>query len=64
MANIVDDSRIGFKNPQRGRVYSPDGIAPALNTVGGGGLEPKIILYTDDTGANDHMHRERRFDIV
>lgn len=33
--NIVDDSNIGFKNPQRGRVYDIRGISPALNTCGG-----------------------------
>ena len=31
------------KNHQQDRVYSPDGICPALNTVGGGNLEPKIV---------------------
>ena len=47
MANIVDDTNIGFKNPQRGRIYSIQGISPALNTCGGGGLEPKIVEMTD-----------------
>lgn len=42
--NIVDDSDINFKNPQRGIVYNPKGIAPTLNTVGGGELEPKIAV--------------------
>ena len=32
--NLVTDEK-NFTNPQRGRVYSPDGIAPALNTCGG-----------------------------
>lgn len=32
------------KNHQQDRVYDPDGIAPCLNTVGGGNLEPKIVL--------------------
>ena len=32
-----------WNSPQRGRVYSIYGICPTLNTVGGGGLEPKII---------------------
>lgn len=31
-------------NPNQGRVYSPDGIAPCLNTVGGGNLEPMIFI--------------------
>lgn len=43
LGNIVDDADIGFKNPQRGRIYSADGISPCLNTCGGGNLEPKIL---------------------
>ncbi len=31
------------KNHQQDRVYLPEGICPALNTVGGGNLEPKIV---------------------
>lgn len=31
------------KNHQQDRVYSPEGISPALNTVGEGNLEPKIV---------------------
>lgn len=31
-------------NPNQGRVYSPDGIAPTLNCMGGGNLEPRIII--------------------
>lgn len=46
VGNIVDDSNIGFKNPQRGRVYSPNGVSPALNCQGGGGRETKIIEPT------------------
>ena len=30
-------------NPQRGRVYEPQGIAPALNTMQGGNLQPFVI---------------------
>lgn len=41
IGNIVNTGN--WDNPQRGRIYSADGICPALNTVGGGGLEPKII---------------------
>lgn len=41
VGNIVDTGN--WKNPQRGRIYSPEGCSPALNTVGGGGLEPKIL---------------------
>ena len=41
IGNIIDTASFGG-NPQRGRVYSIDGLSPCLNTVGGGGLEPKI----------------------
>lgn len=43
IGNIVDDTNIGFKNPQRGRVYSADGLSPCLNCCEGGGLEPKVV---------------------
>lgn len=43
VGNIVDDTNIGFKNPQRGRIYSDEGLAPCLNCCEGGGLEPKIV---------------------
>ena len=42
VGNLVDKSN--YENPQRGRVYSPHGISPALNTCQGGGLEPKIMV--------------------
>jgi len=41
VTNIVEKK--GWDNPQRGRIYSTEGLSPALNTVGGGGLEVKII---------------------
>lgn len=44
VGNIVDDSAIGFKNPQRGRVYSSDGLSPAIYCFQGGNLQPKIIV--------------------
>ena len=47
IGNIVDDTNIGFKNPQRGRIYSADGVSPALNTKPGGGLEPKIMCHSN-----------------
>ena len=43
VGDIVDDTNIGFKNPHRGRIYSADGLSPALNCCKGGGLEPKIV---------------------
>lgn len=50
-SNFVDVKQVGniiqggnFDNPQRGRVYDPDGLSPCLSTCGEGNLEPKIIL--------------------
>lgn len=44
VANIAN-SKGGFDNPQRGRVYDVEGIAPTIVTVTGGGLEPKILQH-------------------
>ena len=41
-----------FKNPQIGRIYSSDGISPTLNTCGGGGREPKIIVKDKQYGSS------------
>ena len=43
VGNLIPNAGRKFTNPQRGRVYDPDGLAPTLNTMQGGGLEPKII---------------------
>lgn len=49
ICNVVDDSNRGFKNPQRGRVYSTEGLAPTMqNWSGGGNLQPKIIEYMEE----------------
>lgn len=42
IGNIIETNSFGG-NPQRGRIYSPSGCCPALNTCQGGGLEPKIL---------------------
>lgn len=47
VGNIVSTGN--WNSPQRGRIYSPNGCAPALNTCGGGGLEPKIVTYEQDS---------------
>lgn len=48
LGNIVNSGK--WNNPQRGRIDSPSGISPALNTVGGGGLEPKILEQLGGAG--------------
>lgn len=42
LGNLIKNSN--FKNPQRGRIYSINGIAPSINTCQGGQLEPKILV--------------------
>lgn len=42
--NIVLNKETFNGNPQRGRIYSTEGISPCLNTCSGGGLEPKIAM--------------------
>ena len=42
IGNIVTTESFGG-NPQVGRIYSVDGISPTLNTMQGGGREPKIL---------------------
>ena len=43
IGNIIGGTSFGG-NPQRGRVYDIEGISPTLNTMQGGGLEPKIFI--------------------
>ena len=42
VGNVINTGN--FDNPQRGRIYSTNGCSPALNTVSGGGLEPKVVV--------------------
>jgi len=43
IGNISDSNSFGG-NPQTGRVYSDDGLSPTLNTMQGGGREPKVLV--------------------
>lgn len=46
VGNISDSNSFGG-NPQTGRVYSDDGLSPTLNTMQGGGREPKVMVIDD-----------------
>lgn len=50
--NILKTDSFGG-NPQRGRVYSPDGVSPTVNCVGGGGHEPKVLTNFIDLSAKN-----------
>lgn len=43
---IIQTKKLKAKrdNPNRYRVYDPKGIAPCLNTMGGGGQQPMIEI--------------------
>lgn len=43
VGNIYPDTD-KFKNRTVGRVYDTEGIAPTINTCGGGGREPKVVV--------------------
>ena len=43
IGNVIGGTSFGG-NPQTGRVYDIDGISPTLNTMQGGGREPKIAI--------------------
>lgn len=43
----ISECKGNWKNPQVGRIYSPNGCSPTLNTCSGGSHEPKIIQGID-----------------
>jgi hypothetical protein len=43
VCNLIGDREGKFANPQRGRIDSPAGLAPAVDTAQGGNREAKII---------------------
>ena len=49
----IRNSTEKFVNPQTGRVYSVDGIAPTVNTCQGGGREPKVLVRIDNETNTD-----------
>lgn len=60
IGNLIDTESFG-SNPQRGRVYRIDGISPCLNTMGGGGLEPKIAIPVLTPDRLEKRQNGRRF---
>lgn len=53
IGNILEEK--GFSNPQRGRIYSTDGISPTITTMAGGDLEPKIAQMSSGLEHNNHI---------
>ena len=47
VGNLLNTTSFGG-NPQRGRIYSADGVAPTLTCSAGGGSQPKVIEKQSD----------------
>jgi len=47
---ILSDAKYSKMHDISRRVYDTQGIAPTIHCVGGGNLEPKIVVY--DTPSN------------
>lgn len=47
VGNIRRNEKIAWDNPQSGRVYDPETVAPTLSTVSGGNLEPYISIMNN-----------------
>src|SRR5699024_4678819 len=45
----IDQHKRKRNNPQTGRIYGKGGMCPALSTMQGGGLEPKIAEEQEPT---------------
>lgn len=60
IGNLIDTDSFGG-NPQVGRVYGTDGISPCLNTMGGGGREPKVAIPVLTPDRAEKRQNGRRF---
>lgn len=60
VGNISDNGSFGG-NPQVGRVYATDGISPTLNTMQGGGREPKVVVPVITPDRINKRQNGRRF---
>lgn len=61
IGNINNSTSFGG-NPQTGRVYDIKGISPTLNTMQGGGLEPKIAIPVLTPDRVNKRQNGRRFE--
>lgn len=61
VGNISDSDSFGG-NPQTGRVYDPEGLSPTLNTMTGGGREPKVAVRETTTNVSQGVKVEAKPD--
>ena len=60
IGNINNSASFGG-NPQTGRVYDIEGISPTLNTMQGGGREPKVVIPILTPDRENKRQNGRRF---
>ena len=60
IGNISNSNSFGG-NPQTGRVYADDGLSPTLNTMQGGGREPKVAIPVLTPDRVNERQNGRRF---
>ncbi|ORI39405.1 hypothetical protein BMR90_02175 [Leuconostoc mesenteroides subsp. cremoris] len=60
IGNISESNSFGG-NPHTGRVYSDDGLSTTLNTMQGGGLEPKVAIPVLTPDRVNKRQNGRRF---
>lgn len=60
VGNLMETNSFGG-NPQVGRVYDPSGISPTLNTMQGGGREPKVAIPVLTPDRINKRQNGRRF---
>ena len=60
IGNISNSNSFGG-NPQTGRVYADDGLSPTLNTMQGGGREPKVAIPVLTPDRINKRQNGRRF---
>lgn len=60
VGNVSDSNSFGG-NPQTGRVYNPEGLSPTLNTMTGGGREPKVAIPVITPDRINKQQNGRRF---
>lgn len=60
IGNISSSNSFGG-NPQTGRVYSDEGLSPTLNTMQGGGREPKVAIPILTPDRINRRQQGRRF---
>ena len=58
VANYLEGEGNYWKNPNNGRIYSGEGLAPTLNCMEGGNRQPKVLLDGEEISVRKLTERE------